>query len=386
LINLLVDGVLLSAPSSLRGLGTYIRAVIEGLATTPGFSVEVLSTSTLSTPGNVNQRIVHRRLPPFANFYEQSVRLPGDIDKSDADVFHSPALDPPRRLTMRWVQTLHDVIPLVFAHRKHAVRRLMWRTRGARMRQADRVIAVSRYTADTGVRLLGIDPSRIEVVHHGVDPTFRPPHTRAQDGRPFVLFVGGYGPHKGFSEAFDVIRRLETGGLPHRLSVVGHMPSRAATRLAAEGGDRVDVLGYVSDRDLRTLYQQADLLAMTSRCEGFGLPVLEAMASGTPVVAFDNTALPEVVGEAGTLVRDGDVAAFAATGTCGPTVRPPVLNALPSSRGSDRSSNTLMCFGPWRAEHRDATCGDRTPNRAPVVSAPWMPLGCGRPTGRSSRS
>ena len=306
-----MDGVILSTPSALRGLGTYIRAVVSGLAEHPDFTVEVLAPAGTPLPVGVRLRPVRRQLPVFANFYEQSLKLPWDIEKCTADVFHSPALDPPRRCRMPWVQTLHDVIPMEFSHRNHVVRRRMWKTRGKRMRDASRVIAISRHTADGGIRLLGLDPDMIEVVHHGVDPAFRPPESRSQPSPPFVLFVGGYGPHKGFAEAFAVIGQLAAEGLPHRLKVVGDAPARIARRLASAGGDRVDVVGYVEDRDLRTLYQEADLLAMTSRYEGFGLPVLEAMASGTPVVAFDNSALPEVVGGAGLLVPDGDTRAFA---------------------------------------------------------------------------
>ena len=316
-MRLLIDGVALASPSAQRGVGTYLRALLDRLPQYEDLAVEVLVRGETALPAGVARVAVRRRLPPVGNFFEQALRLPGDVRRVDPDVFHSPALDPPRRCATPWVQTLLDVIPLAVPHREFWLRKRMWQVRGSRMRAAAAVIAISRSTADDGIRQLGLDPSLLHVVHLGVDPGFEPPPTRDEPDPPYLLSVSGYGPHKGFREAFELMQRLRDDGFPHRLKVVGHVgrsggPIVRAMLSRAGSADRVDLLGFVPTEELRVLYQRASLVVVTSRYEGFCLPAVEAMASGTPVVAFANSALPEVLGDAGVLVRDGDVGAFAA--------------------------------------------------------------------------
>jgi alpha-1,3-rhamnosyl/mannosyltransferase len=134
---------------------------------------------------------------------------------------------------------------------------------------------------------------------------------------PYLLIVGEYEARKGYPEAFEVIGRLAAHGLPHELLVAGAIaPWRKSTIEglvnAAAAPDRISLLGRVSDTRLLELYRGAAITLVTSRMEGFGLPALEAMACGCPVVAFSNSAIAEVVGEGGVLVPDSDVTAMAA--------------------------------------------------------------------------
>jgi glycosyltransferase involved in cell wall biosynthesis len=169
--------------------------------------------------------------------------------------------------------------------------------------------------------VLGIDPERIFVAHHGVDPVYRPdPAHRSgtafpPDGRPYLLVVGEYSQRKGFAEAFAVAGALAEAGYPHVLKVAGRIHDHNREELlrlrsAAPAPDRIELLGHVAD--LASLYRDATAVLMTSRYEGFGLPAVEAMASGSPVVAFANSAVAEIVTGGGALVPDGDVAAMVA--------------------------------------------------------------------------
>jgi len=138
---------------------------------------------------------------------------------------------------------------------------------------------------------------------------FRPNGPAAPADPPYVLVVGEYSPRKGYEDAFEVIAQLAEAGFPHRLLIAGRIapwvePTVQAALQRAPRPDRVELLGYVDD--LAALYRGAALFLFPSRYEGFGLPPLEAMACGTPVVAYDNTSIPEVVGDAGVLVSDGD--------------------------------------------------------------------------------
>jgi glycosyltransferase involved in cell wall biosynthesis len=164
-------------------------------------------------------------------------------------------------------------------------------------RRADHVIAVSERTKRDVVELYGLPPEKITVVPHGVDPAFGP--AAVAGGGGFVLFVGAVQKRKDPAAALAAARAV---GVP--LVVVGPEKDAALARALSEGG--ADVRGFVPQDELVRLYQTAEALVLPSRYEGFGIPVLEAMASGTPVVCSDDAALREVAGDAGIY---GDLAA-----------------------------------------------------------------------------
>jgi glycosyltransferase involved in cell wall biosynthesis len=153
------------------------------------------------------------------------------------------------------------------------------------------------------------------VIHHGVDDRFRQPRKQSSDDPPYLLYVGEFGPSKGHRDAYAVIAMIAEKGLPHRLKVAGRIAPWYRDQIEAQVAesprpDRVDLLGYVGD-ELPALYAGASGLLISSRYESFCLPAVEAMASGAPVIAYSNTALPEILGGAGQLARDGDVADLA---------------------------------------------------------------------------
>jgi glycosyltransferase involved in cell wall biosynthesis len=311
--DLLIDAASLGDASAFRGIGTYVRRLLAGLALDERFSVSALVTDGTEVPAGVAPVRVGRLVPPRFRPIEHDLRLPGEIRRERPDVFHSPALDPPRRSSAPWVSTLHDVIPLVLDHPDLAAERRRWQRRAPRYRSAAAVIAVSRYTADEGTRALGLDPRRVEVIPHGVGEEFSPPTGPRASDPPYLLLVGEYSERKGYEEAFAAVGALAGLGYPHRLRVVGRVAPWVKPRIDAlvahaPQPERIDVLGFVDD--LVASYQRASLLLMTSRYEGFGLPILEAMACGTPVVAFANSSITEVAGDAGVLVPDGDVEAL----------------------------------------------------------------------------
>lgn len=316
--TVLVDAWHLGGSSANRGIGTYLREVLPRLAAEADFEVVGLAGRGTTLPTGVRHRRITRRAPDRLAQREHDLRLPIDLTRAalaeQVDVVFSPADDPPRRSPRPWVQTLHDLIPLVVDDQSFRDSARRWRRAGARMRAAEVVCADSHCTAADASRLLGVELRRLRVIPLGVGARFRPADERGSEDSPTVVYVGEYGPHKGFAEAFAVADALAEAGLPHRLKMVGFLapwfsPVVHGLLAKASHPERIDLAGYVDD--VVAAYQHADALIVTSRYEGFCLPVLEAMACGTPVVAFANSAIPEVVGDAAMLVRDGDVRAMA---------------------------------------------------------------------------
>ncbi|MCW2544554.1 MAG: glycosyl transferase group 1 [Frankiales bacterium] len=313
-LRVLLDGRALTDSSAFRGIGTYVREVVAGLATTEGLDLSVLCSRKAVLPSGAGRVPALRIAPPRWQAKEHDLLLPLDLRRAGADVVFSPALDPPSRCAQPWVQTLHDTWPVLAGDDGASAGR--WRRQAERYRKAAAVIAVSSWSAQGAVDLLGLDPSRVHVVPHGVSRVFHPGEGPADP--PYVLFVGEYDPRKRHAHAFAAIGALAEQGLPHRLVVTGRIAPWFAGRmdeLVAQSPrpDRIELRGHVGLDELVRLYQGAAALLVTSEGEGFGFPALEAMASGAPVIAYDNSATTEVVGDGGVLVPDGDLDALVAS-------------------------------------------------------------------------
>jgi len=335
-LSVTIDGRSLTDASAYRGLGTYVRQLLAGLVEVPDLDLSVLAEPAGPLPAGATRiPLTHRAPDRWATAEHQFLlsrrlaeltRRAGRVGAGGvggvARVFHSPALDPPRRVRLPWVQTVADVLPLADPHPAYAVERRRWRRWAERVRAADAVITLSRHSAGQAAAHLGVAPDRIHVIPLAPDPGYRPADAAegpAEPGarEPYLLSVGEYAPHKGFTELSLVISELIRAGLPHRLVVAGRVTEqwraemeRALGSGGSEARRRIDLIGWVPD--LVSLYQGAAALVCTSRHEGFGLPLVEAMATATPVVAFDNSAVTEVVGDGGALVTDGDCPAMAA--------------------------------------------------------------------------
>jgi glycosyltransferase involved in cell wall biosynthesis len=191
------------------------------------------------------------------------------------------------------------------------------------VRAATAVIAVSAHTRRDLVDLYHADPAKIHVIHEGIDPAFAPapPAEVARvaaaysPDRPYLLMVGTLEPRKNHAAALRALARLKAADFPHRLVVAGGKgwlfePIRAQVEALGLAGD-VHFAGYVPATDLPALYSGAACVLAPSLYEGFGFPVLEAMACGAPVVCGDVSSLPEVAGGAALLVAPADDEALA---------------------------------------------------------------------------
>jgi glycosyltransferase involved in cell wall biosynthesis len=183
------------------------------------------------------------------------------------------------------------------------------------VRRADHFIAVSRYTADDLIQRAGIPASRITVVYHGLDPVFSAPAAvPASEASPYLLAVGGVSPRKNTRRLLEAFRRWrERGGrrAAYRLLITGTSLDQDFAQSGALA-DGVSLLGYVDKAELPRLYAGAAAFLYPGIYEGFGLPIIEAMACGAPVLTSTTGAAPEIAAGGAVLVDPFDVAAIEA--------------------------------------------------------------------------
>ncbi len=312
------------------GITTYTRGLLEEMpALAPEHRFVILRSRKGGSLGPPAPNVEERALwtPPH-NRWEQLL-LPLETALARPDLVHSPDFVPCFRRRWRAVITVHDVAflryPQIMTAESH---RYYGQVRRA-CRSADRIIAVSENTAKDLVNLLGVPRERVRVVYEAASPAYRPlgeeaaNEVRRQYAAPegYLLFVSTLEPRKNLETLLRAAARLKAehpdqwAERPLPLLVVGHAGwlYEGSERLVEELGLQNDVrfLGPAAPADLLRLYNGALALAYPSLYEGFGLPPLEAMACGTPVLCADTSSLPEVVGDAGLLLPPLDVAVWA---------------------------------------------------------------------------
>lgn len=311
------------------GIGTYIRNLLRYLARLDRESEYVLlvSDADLDVASSLgpNFRTVREPSPNYS--IREQWHVPLVLRREHPDVFHAPHYVLPIGVGCRSVVTIHDCIHLMFP--QYLPNRAAYAYAKASLwnatRKADRILTVSDASKRDILRFFDVPPDKIEVVYNAIDERFwnRPDggdvarvRERYQLTSRFVLYVGNIKPHKNLVrliEAFDVARRRGLSDV--KLLIIGDEISKhPALRLAVHRlrlHKDVRFLGYVSDEKLAILYRLASLFAFPSLYEGFGLPALEAMASGTPVLTSNVSSLPEVAGDAAVLVDPYDVDAIA---------------------------------------------------------------------------
>jgi glycosyltransferase involved in cell wall biosynthesis len=249
----------------------------------------------------------------------EQVELPRRACTAGVNLLHLTGFGAPRWHPCPTLLTVHDLIGLLFPANFPPISRFYWnRWLPHTVRWADRIIAVSEHTRRDLIQLLGIPAERIEVVYEGVSKIFRPLEdqvaleaVRQKYGLPLdiILYVGTIEPRKGLDTLISAYAAL-AAEIPHDLVIVGKRGwyTEPLFRQVVALGlcYRVHFTDYVADEDLPGLYNLAALFVYPSRYEGFGLPPLEAMACGVPVICSKAASLPEVVGEAAMLFPPDD--------------------------------------------------------------------------------
>lgn len=342
--RVLIDATSLRGLSGIRGIGRYVRDLLIGLARVAPEAAPELSLSAIThlRPGDVRKSsdlvAVAEESVAEANTFDGTLfacrrAMLGPVARmSRASLLHIPEMRgtpfPPR---VPYVATCHDLIPLVYPETY-----LDWRVglpladrevvlaaparayaRGRvtrRYRMAERVVCISQRTADDVHGLLNVPTDRLDVVPSGVDLARYQPAEGARvvgQERPFAVYVGYCDPRKNIRRMFEAVREANISA-PLDLRWAGDIRGADLEKMQAlaheVGAEKyVHFLGFVDDKALVELYRDAVALLFLSRLEGFGLPVLEAMAAGCPTIVARHSASDEVCGDTGIIVDPDDV-------------------------------------------------------------------------------
>ena len=311
------------------GIGTYIRNLLRQLARLDGETEFVIfcrpdDCDALATIGEN-----FRPVPETSSNYSvaEQLSIPWALKREGVTLFHAPHYVLPPLVQCRSVVTIHDCIHLMFPQylpQRGAFTYAKWSITQAAQR-ATRVMTVSESSKRDILRYVDTEPGKIDVIYNAYDERFAIEpredevvrvRERYQLHDEFVLYAGNVKPHKNLERLIEAFHLVRKRGLDHlKLVLIGDEISKyTALRRAVHRHQLhkyVRFLGYLPEETLAVMYRLAGVFVFPSLYEGFGLPPLEAMASGTPVVTSNVSSLPEVAGDAAVLVDPYDPKAIA---------------------------------------------------------------------------
>jgi len=334
-LRVLLDITGIFNPHRFRGVGRYVSGLLGGFesALKDFPEIELLCLKQIrGIKSNgyfpLPYPAVHNRRPNYPSIRLQwlwnNLLLSREVAKTESLLFHSTDYNGiPVSEKFKTVATLYDLIPLTFSEiylkNKPLDIRLGYKNMLKRYRKVSHIISISQATKKDAVKLLGIPDDRISVVPLAYDEKLFYPvedfkaikRAKAKYHLPerYFLYSGSLEPHKNVGTILKAYGHLTD--LPEKLVFIGLCSEKQKEDFAEEVrrlrlSDRVQHLGYVADEDLSPLFSGATAFVFPSLKEGFGLPTLEAMACGCPVISSDLSAMPEVVGEAGILIDPHD--------------------------------------------------------------------------------
>jgi glycosyltransferase involved in cell wall biosynthesis len=311
------------------GIGTYIRNLVRHLSRIDSQTEYVLfcrgADCAITEELGENFRAVPEPARPYSA--REQLRIPMDLRREGVDLFHAPHYVLPPLTPCKSVVTIHDCIHLRFP--QYLPNRLAYAYARSSLwfatHRSNRVLTVSEASKRDILRYFHVPERKINVIYNAIDERFGEPpapeeiervRDRYQLNAPYVLYAGNIKPHKNLERLIEAFHMLRRGDLEHvKMLIIGDEISKYATLRRAvhryKLHKHVRFFGFVPDKTLAVFYRLARAFVFPSLYEGFGLPPLEAMASGTPVITSNLSSLPEVVGDAALLIDPYDASAIA---------------------------------------------------------------------------
>ncbi|WP_083810054.1 glycosyltransferase family 4 protein [Methanothermococcus okinawensis] len=270
----------------------------------------------------LNELIIPVPNIPFGHEIQKMIITPNTLKKHDFDIVHDVyhfgpflSLKKPKKIL-----TVYDLTPLLYSetHKKSKV--LMHKYLFPLiLKNSNKIISISHHTKQDIIKYFKIPEDKIKVIHLAANENYKPLKEKEINevkqkynlNYPFILYVGGLEPKKNIPTLLKALYKLKKQGINHKLILTGvkRWKYKSIFETIEKLNLQKDVIftGYVPDEDLPALYNAADLFVYPSLYEGFGLPPLEAMACGTPVITSNTSSLPEVVGDAGIMINPYNV-------------------------------------------------------------------------------
>ncbi|MFZ5644992.1 MAG: glycosyltransferase family 4 protein [Bacillota bacterium] len=304
-----------------RGIGTYVKNLLQGLLYSGSEHSFLLFTSTgeISLP----EQTTHRTIGPggfFRAVWENNIDILHITD------FYHPAYNLSdlleiKRHGVKLVISVADAIPLRFPEHYPNEKLFMEKNLTPLIPLVDRVITISRESAEDLIKFFSLPPESVSVTHLGVDFTHFSPTPTPSDNEnlqkygishPYFLYVGGLDWRKNCETILRAFNSfMKENSMHYQMVLVGNDPLTPYLKsLVQDWPQKMVQTGFVPASDLPSLYRRATAFLFPSRCEGFGLPILEAMACGTPVLSSNRGSLPEILGDGGILIDPDQIEAW----------------------------------------------------------------------------
>ncbi len=265
----------------------------------------------------IENKFVHRFPGRLSHLILEKWGIPIELMMGKLDLFHGPCFFIPNHLSCSAIVTIHDMMTLRYPEFLESKESIAYTNKiYISVKRADAIITVSNFTKKEIVELINVSEEKIRVIYNGIDPTFCPTKDREDIEKvkakygvqgPYLLFVGNIERKKNIEKLIHAYMELRNSSIyKYPLVVVGKKSMYFKTLWEAvqqhHAKEHTIFTDVVDDDDLRLLYSGAELFVFPSLFEGFGLPVIEAMASGIPVIASNRTSIPEIAGEAAVLI------------------------------------------------------------------------------------